>query len=190
MTHYSFLDEFTLLRNHENNILEQPWADPVFRETMRKYQRLQRAHEEVIRCNVGIRRLHTSIVDENKSFSHILSSLELSDDPLRVEIEDFVTWRRAVNNVLLLQLSRTYSLPGFSGNPTPGIRKRDGNTLGEPSTPNGFGLKSTMSIDSKLSVVEPHTTSNAEFSDDEEDELDNEAIREIGGVVDYLTNLT
>ncbi|KAG6871185.1 hypothetical protein C0995_007433, partial [Termitomyces sp. Mi166 len=51
-----------------------------------------------------------------------------------------------------------------------------------------------MSIDSKLSValdselpmaltsVKSHTTSNVELSDDEEDEPDDEAISEIGGV--------
>ncbi|KAG6862637.1 hypothetical protein C0991_011140, partial [Blastosporella zonata] len=49
VTHYSFLDEFNLLRENQNNILKRPWADPVMRETMRKYQRLQRAHEEVLR---------------------------------------------------------------------------------------------------------------------------------------------
>ncbi|KAG6875654.1 hypothetical protein C0992_002944 [Termitomyces sp. T32_za158] len=48
VSHYAFLDDFYLLHHSCNDINQKPWADPVICETMHKYQRLQRAKEEII----------------------------------------------------------------------------------------------------------------------------------------------
>ncbi|KAG6846906.1 hypothetical protein H0H93_011185, partial [Arthromyces matolae] len=123
VTHYSFLDEFELLRDTQNDLRERKWADPVIRETMRKYQRLKRAHEEILRCNVELRRLHTSIADETTLFNDIHSSLNPESNPLHGEVEEFITRRTGVNRQLMARITQVYQLPGFSGTPSPGTRK-------------------------------------------------------------------
>ncbi|KAG6891875.1 hypothetical protein C0992_003129, partial [Termitomyces sp. T32_za158] len=50
--HYTFLEDFQILRNSDRDIREKPWAKALNREMMKKYQRIKRAREEVIRCNV------------------------------------------------------------------------------------------------------------------------------------------
>ncbi|THU96506.1 hypothetical protein K435DRAFT_858460 [Dendrothele bispora CBS 962.96] len=42
------------------------WSKPVIRETMKRHRRVLRAQEEIVRCNIELRRIHTSIVDEEK----------------------------------------------------------------------------------------------------------------------------
>ncbi|RDB30732.1 hypothetical protein Hypma_005887 [Hypsizygus marmoreus] len=179
VSHYSFLDEFNLLRDTRSNVHEKPWADPVIRETMRKYQRLQRAKEEITRCNIEIRRLHTSITDEHAFFDRITRSLEDGANPLELEIRDLIQRRRAANLMLLARISQTYSLPGFSGNPEPGTRK------GSHPAP----LLMTVS-------VQPQATSSVQqdpvdtLDSDGDDDLDDDVIGDIGGLVDFVTNLT
>ena len=38
VSHYTFLDEFNILRDTRDNIQDRPWANPAIRETMKKYQ--------------------------------------------------------------------------------------------------------------------------------------------------------
>lgn len=162
VTHYSFLDEFNLLR--DNNVNQKPWADPVIRETMRKYQRLQRAKEELIRCNIEVRRLHTSIVDEHRTFNDLAVT-----GPLNGEIHEFVSRRKAVNSLLIARIKQIYSLPGFTGVPSPGVRK--GHVVPDPL---------------------PDTSTDAiDLSDDDVDDgLDDALLGDIGGLVEYVSNLT
>ncbi|KAG6892945.1 hypothetical protein C0992_011800 [Termitomyces sp. T32_za158] len=90
VSHYAFLDDFYLLRHSHNGINEKPWADPVIRKTMHKFQRLQHAKEEIDRCNVEIQQLHTSIVDEHQEFNVIMKKMQDSPDPLNIEVRDFI----------------------------------------------------------------------------------------------------
>ncbi|KAG1885372.1 hypothetical protein F4604DRAFT_1878101 [Suillus subluteus] len=71
VSHYSFLEEFNLLRETRQDIRDKMWARPAIRETMRQWLHIQRAKEEIERCNVEVRRLHTFIVDEDRHFTHI-----------------------------------------------------------------------------------------------------------------------
>ncbi|KAG6839861.1 hypothetical protein C0991_011015 [Blastosporella zonata] len=180
VTHYSFLDEFNLLRENQNNIRERPWANPVIRETMRRYQRLQRAHEEVLRCNIEIRRLHTSIVDENNAFVHVLSTLDCVLTPLHYLVHEHITRCMAVNQKLLARIHQTYTLPGFTGIPLPGVRKGM-TTSDQPESP-------SEARDNDISASDAHNNHDEAFDDD--NGLDDETIEEVGGVIDYLTNLT
>ncbi|KAJ3740705.1 hypothetical protein EV360DRAFT_57933, partial [Lentinula raphanica] len=65
VSHYAFLDQFNILSDTRHSVFEQPWARPVNRTLMKQRRRIQHAREEITRCNVELRRLHTSIVDED-----------------------------------------------------------------------------------------------------------------------------
>ncbi|KDQ58312.1 hypothetical protein JAAARDRAFT_86162, partial [Jaapia argillacea MUCL 33604] len=59
VSHYQFLDEFNLLRDTELNVRQRRWAEPAVRAMMKQSLQIKRAHEELLRCNIEIRRLHT-----------------------------------------------------------------------------------------------------------------------------------
>ena len=73
VSHYKFLEEFPLLRNTSQDLTGKRWALPAVRETMKQWRRICHAREEIIHCNVEIWRLHTSIVNEEKTFLKFLT---------------------------------------------------------------------------------------------------------------------
>ena len=64
VSNYGFIEEFVMLRNTRRDIMEKPWIKPVFREMLKMRQRIARAKEEILRCNVEIRRVYTAVCDE------------------------------------------------------------------------------------------------------------------------------
>ena len=125
VSHYKFLEDFPLLRNTSQDLTGKRWASPAVRETMKQWRRICRAREETIRCNVEIRRLHTSIVDEGRFFDKILAQSAVLG-PIHGAVKDFITQRTHVNNRLLLKISKIYDLEGFSGTASPGVRHVSG----------------------------------------------------------------
>ena len=123
VSHYSFLDEFNLLRNTRHDISSAPWADPVVREAIKKVLRIRRAHEEISRCNIEVRRLFTSIYDEDRQFNLILGSLAARNDLIFGAVKEHCTRRRRVNALLLERVRRIFALDGFTGSETLGLRK-------------------------------------------------------------------
>lgn len=89
-SHYAFLEEFALLRETKNDIRDKPWAKPVVRETMRMVQRVERAREELVNVSREVRRLHTSIRDEELLFTAVLEDLEKRGDGA---MQDYVCHR-------------------------------------------------------------------------------------------------
>ena len=79
VSQYSFLEEFALLRETRQQILEQPWADPSKRLTMRQHRRRKRAQEELVRLNVEIHRLLTHIYDEEEEVLKKIDTLLRSE---------------------------------------------------------------------------------------------------------------
>ncbi|KAI0363067.1 hypothetical protein BV20DRAFT_1040098 [Pilatotrama ljubarskyi] len=121
-SHYAFLEEFALLRDTKNDIRSKPWAKPVVREAMRLSNRIARAHEEVENVNRELRRLHTSIRDEEILFATVLEDLKKRADLLHTAVEEYVHHRRTANARNMVYIQRAYDLPGFSGNKQPGFR--------------------------------------------------------------------
>ncbi|KAF8170782.1 hypothetical protein BJ912DRAFT_860927 [Pholiota molesta] len=126
VSHYQFLDEFPLLRNTSQDLTGKRWATAAVRETMKQYHRICRAREELTRCNVEIRRLHTSIVDEAVLFRELLAQFDSLSNPIVGAVKDEIVLRTRINENLLEKLSQIYSLEGYSGNPTPGTRTTRG----------------------------------------------------------------
>jgi len=172
VSHYGFLDEFNLLRDTRQDIRDKPWTDLAVRETMKQDVRIKRAHEEIDRCNIELRRLHTSIVNEHHSFDLVLPQLKESGNPLYGAVEDYVTRRHRVNNLILSRIFQTYSLKNFTGDPLPGVRK---------------GSVPMASVISQSSLMaDMH---ELERDDDESDD-ESDVARDIGGLVDYVSEMS
>jgi hypothetical protein len=181
VSHYSFLEEFDLLRNTRQDIRDKRWTDLAVRETMKQHQHVKRAHEEIRRCNTEIRRLHTSIVDEAQFFNATLKNLEDSYNPLHGAIRSYIRCRRRVNDQIMGSIHRTYSLDGFTGNPSPGVRK---NTQQGPQE-----LAGTASQvgDMEHPMEGPEDDDNEDVGDIDGDD---DAVGDIGELIDYVSNLS
>ncbi|KAG6883306.1 hypothetical protein C0992_009118 [Termitomyces sp. T32_za158] len=172
VSHYTFLEDFALLRDTSHNIREKPWAKAVVREMIKKDQRMKRAHEEIIRCNVEVRRLHTSIVDEERNFKKRLDEIGSSGLPIYGAVKEFITRRCRVNAKLLDRISQIYSLEGFTGVPGPGIKK-DSMMVDTQVQSNG-PVEIASSIPDQVPEVE----------DDDDDEVE-----ALDGIVNFLGDL-
>ena len=112
---YSFLAEFDLLRHSREDILHQPWVQIARREATVKYFKLCRAQEEVVRLNIEIRRLLTSIHDETAHTTQVISDLSLSNPPLARELQKRWRLRDSVNRVHIQYLNAIENSTSFTG---------------------------------------------------------------------------
>ena len=127
------MGEFDLLRQSRSDVRELDWAKPAHREATVKYFKLCRAYEEIERLNVEVRRLRTSIHDEEVKMTTVISELLVSNPSLGLELQRQWTARAAVNAVHALRLDQIELQPGFSG--TTGVGVRLG-AVGSPSEAN------------------------------------------------------
>ncbi|KAJ3751717.1 hypothetical protein EV360DRAFT_56461 [Lentinula raphanica] len=169
VTHYSFLDQFNILQDTRHSVLDKPWANPVIRQLMKQHRRVLRAKEEIVRCNVEIRRLHTSIIDEEKHFDQVLERLR--ETSIYHPVHDFIHRRCAVNRLLLSRLHQTHALSGFTGHQSPGQRKGSGSVV-----------DSTTPVMQNLPDPDSDGDSNGEEDDEE--------VERLGAFVDVVANLT
>ena len=123
VSHYSFLDEFNLLHNTRHDITSAPWANPVAREAIKKFLRVRRAHEEIDRCNIEVRRLLTSIYEEDRKFNAIIEGLIANNDITLGATREYCLRRRRVNSFLLERIRCIFNLAGFTGRRGLGLRK-------------------------------------------------------------------
>lgn len=121
VSHYSFLEDFTLLRDTREEVLQKPWVAPQARLALQQHRRIKRAKEEIIRLNVEVRRLHTAIVDEDADMRKTVTQLIQEKSPLLPVVEEHCLRRRCINNRLLTRIHQIYALEGFTGTRGPGI---------------------------------------------------------------------
>ncbi|KAK7685258.1 hypothetical protein QCA50_011621 [Cerrena zonata] len=67
-------------------------------------------------------RVCTAIYDETELFSQVTAQFTSSNNPLSGPLCDFVTRRIGINSLLLKYIRKIYSLIGFTGNRTCGVR--------------------------------------------------------------------
>ncbi|THU84014.1 hypothetical protein K435DRAFT_688431 [Dendrothele bispora CBS 962.96] len=125
VSHFSFLDEFNILQDTRHSVFDKPWAQANIRDTMKRHRRVTRAREEIIRCNIELRRLHTSIIDEEHRFVKILKRLKHERSPNYGPVHEYITRRRGAHRLLMEQIQLTHDLPGFTGSKAPGVHKRE-----------------------------------------------------------------
>ncbi|KAG6369145.1 hypothetical protein JVT61DRAFT_1404 [Boletus reticuloceps] len=88
---------------------------------IRQYLHIQRAKEELERCNVEVQRLLTAILAENEKFDCVITDLTNSRSPLLPIAMEFLTHRRHINSQVLCRIKEMHGLEGFSGKPFPGV---------------------------------------------------------------------
>jgi hypothetical protein len=167
VSQYAFLEEFNLLHETRQDIHSKLWVKPVIRETIRQYLHIQRAEEEILCCNVEVRRLHSAILSENKMFDDVVFQLRVTGSLILPAVEDFCTHCRRINAQLLAWIHQIHALKGFSGHTSPGDRA--GIPVAVPgNSPND---------------------NNMPVEHDEGDKVDEEVARDMNSLVDYISDL-
>jgi hypothetical protein len=93
--------------------MQKPWSVPANREVANKYFKVVRAHEEIHRLNVEIRRLDAWITHEHQVFE---SAIDTATNPhIAVELRRCYAERRRVNLLHHIRISAIYRLEGYSG---------------------------------------------------------------------------
>ncbi|THU88228.1 hypothetical protein K435DRAFT_821711 [Dendrothele bispora CBS 962.96] len=196
VSHFSFLDQFNILQDTRHSLFNKPWSKPIVRELMKKHRQVSRAKEEIIRCNIELRRLHTSIVDEDRHFSDVLKKLEVETTPMHGPVAEYVQHRRRINQYLMERIQQTYDLEGFSGTPRPGVRKGSSTTTSplpshasHPSIPNQIPpILNDPPCDDK---ARNYAASDDSDSDEDRDiERDDDLQQGVAAVVDFISNLS
>ncbi|KAI0640521.1 hypothetical protein C8Q79DRAFT_1004171 [Trametes meyenii] len=123
VTHYMFIEEFELLRDTQNNLSGKRWVEATVRETMKLHSKISHAQEEILRCNIEVRRVHTSILDEDRILAEIVARHKEASDPLTGPLAEFSIRRRRVNARVLATIMQIYALDGYTGTGTLGRRR-------------------------------------------------------------------
>lgn len=146
---------------------------------MRTDRQIDRAEEEIKTANREIRRLHTSIVDEEAEFKTILASLKQTDPLLYGATEEWCRRRRGDNARNMAFIQKTYELEGYTGERTPGRR------LGAPAPSTSVPLESSQVIAaSELELV------SQELADPNVVQGSDEYGEEVTSMIEYLAGLT
>ncbi|KAG8692937.1 hypothetical protein FRC09_010854, partial [Ceratobasidium sp. 395] len=111
----TILSEFEILRGSRRQVLAQAWTKPENRRCVDQYHRLLRAREEIVRLNIEVRRLSTSIADEECVLPRIAAQVSASNPALGWAAARLVSRRLATNKLILRELDTIRSMPGYSG---------------------------------------------------------------------------
>ncbi|KAI0674307.1 hypothetical protein C8Q78DRAFT_1014194 [Trametes maxima] len=185
VTHYTFLDEFELLRDTRNDIRTKPWAQPLARETMKKYRRILRAREELVRCDIEVCRLHTWIIDEQTALDCAVREAHSRRDHIAGPLDLYRVRRKQTNARLLAVISQLYALDGFSGRKGPW---RACKPLAPSGPPEGASVQSSSAGENPLQdALEGLSLDVDEY---EEGAIDDSELAEIGRVVEFAANIS
>ena len=134
---YSWLSDFDLLKYSRADIMQKPWSVPANREVANKYFKVVRAHEEIHRLNVEVRRLDAWVVHEDNMLK---SAMDTATDPhLAAELHRRYAERRRVNVLHRLRISAIYRLDGYSG-PGPFVQSEEDIDVMDENLGSGEGL--------------------------------------------------
>ncbi|KAF9064137.1 hypothetical protein BDP27DRAFT_1384814 [Rhodocollybia butyracea] len=166
VTHFSFID-FDILRETRHNVLEERWAWPLYQELMNPLHKVAQVREEIVRCNIEICCLHTSILNEEHQFEATLTRVKgtMKYGP----VLSYISSCRQVNKLLLARIQATYELPGFTGTPSPG---------------------ETQPPPSPAPVQRPPQFSEDQLDEEGPVEDDDEFVDTMERVVDFVVNLS
>ncbi|KAJ7156363.1 hypothetical protein C8R46DRAFT_1226584 [Mycena filopes] len=134
---YAFLADFDLLRDPETFGQVKPWSTPAARILLDKYFKIERAREEIQRCNIEIRRLITHIRDEREFLIRKEAEVRETDPELAWGIRQYRWERGRYDGVHIKRFAKLAADAGplFTGTLEPGVhRPRPGPP--SPSTSN------------------------------------------------------
>jgi hypothetical protein len=116
------LAEFDLLRDARQDVRSLKWAQPAHREAMNLYFSIKRAHEEILRLNVEIRRLVTFMIDDYVDHYQAIQKHIICAPNIAHELALRLEYQQQVNSQIAQRLLQTSKLNGFSGSLQPGSR--------------------------------------------------------------------
>ncbi|KAF8341848.1 hypothetical protein F5887DRAFT_887753 [Amanita rubescens] len=117
---YAFLAEFDLLRDCRDDVRKKPWASPSSRKLSDEHFKIQRAHEEITRLNIEIKRLITYMRDDKKFIEAAERKCRVSHPLLAHQIKVYHEERAQFNFGHLKRLAKLSIHPGFTGSLRPG----------------------------------------------------------------------
>lgn len=146
-----------------------PWTKPAVRETIKKYLRVCRAHEELDRCNIEICRVFTSIRDEGRKFDGVIRRLKDQKSSILGPVIDFCTRRRRVNSLLSGHIQQIFNLDGYTGSRSAGRKQ---------------GSCMEGGRDTGDTAYENH-----DFGGEDGEEIDDGEMNLVDGLLDFVTKL-
>ncbi|CDO69485.1 hypothetical protein BN946_scf184662.g5 [Trametes cinnabarina] len=108
VSHYAFLEKFTLLQDTNNDLRDKPWSKPAVHKTMHMACHIAQAREEIANISREVRRLHTFIHDEEAVFVAVLDDLQKQNSNMHSTVLDYVRHWRAANARNLAYVLRIY----------------------------------------------------------------------------------
>ncbi|PPQ79249.1 hypothetical protein CVT24_007507 [Panaeolus cyanescens] len=171
---YNFVEEFNLLRHTARDIREEKWANDGVREAMKMHQRIKRAREELLRLNVEICRLYTSIANEKHVFRKVLDRLFKANQVQHYGAVELYCCRRVqVNNMIVSYLLEIQRLDGYTG-PKSLLGKRKG------------AVDDSMDQDTDSSTSDSDDDSDGDAANNSDDD----EMVQVGGIVDFIADLS
>jgi hypothetical protein len=111
---YSQIGQFVFLRDSRYNVLNQPWAQPLGRQAMDTWFKMQRAEEELKRVTIEAKRLATYISDEEKALEEcILQLLSSGQRTLALQLKYRYELFSGINNDHIGRLEHISNLQGI-----------------------------------------------------------------------------
>ena len=112
---YAALRDFDLLKHSRHHVLARPWSNTMHRQMAVKYFKLLRAHEEINRLDVEVRRLQAWVDNETTEIRQIATEISAQNPLLSAELRALFHHQQQVNIQHQLQLQCIYDLKGYSG---------------------------------------------------------------------------
>jgi len=160
---YCTFSKFEILKHSDHDVLSKEWATLANRQAANKYFKIERAEEEIHRCNVEVARVQAWVDEEDVVMSRAVAEHEVSDPAFAAHLKVLQIQRRHVNDHLRTRLEQIYKLPGYSGPPRVSV----------PSAPPAPSTVPSTALNSGVDHVDgDHIDNEDELHDDEdEDEM-------------------
>lgn len=137
---YTSIAEFSLLRECREDIRSQPWALAANRQAGVHSLKLASAHVERKRLNYEVRRLATSMRDEECTLANHIARLIPINPPLAVVVTDMRDRHVQVNNQHRRCIEAIHSLPHFNGRKDLGVHAKSGSAMDDSEEDEGMDL--------------------------------------------------
>ncbi|KIK21164.1 hypothetical protein PISMIDRAFT_12430 [Pisolithus microcarpus 441] len=185
---YTFLSEFDLLRDSQQDVSQQPWTMPAARLMMDWYFKKCHALEEVQHLNVEICCFITYVQDEDRYLRRCEEQLRATHGPLAHQISIRRNVHGRFDTLHLKHLYNISQLHGFNGMLTPGISalKATGDSGTMPSVTVPMQLASPPLP--QPSNLDPQATNTVDELEEEED-IEENVVR-VGCALQDVVHLT
>ncbi|KAJ7728633.1 hypothetical protein B0H16DRAFT_1330810 [Mycena metata] len=169
---YAFLADFDLLRKPAKLNEVRPWATPSARLLLDRYFKIQRAREEITRCNIEIRRVITSIRDEKAFLTAKEVEFRESNPALSWCIRRYRFRRERYDSTHMERFQNLAKKAGarFTGTLEPGVRLQE---VPESSAMDGVVETGRQETEAQAQALAQQMEA-AGASDEEGEELDDE----------------